>query len=236
MTDKADADPKMPDALEVAAAQDREFARTGKLVGPLHGVVMAIKDQYDTFDMRTTSGARCVLRERPPARRLDVRRAAARRRRDHPREGEPRRIRIGYSAQLVRRHVLQSLRHRAQSARLELRIRLRGWRESRHLRHRGGIRLFDPRTGERGQHRRHRSHTGAREPQGHGPVRHQHARRSYLPHRGRCRAHSRRDRGLRSERRAHRVQHRPHAEAVLRKLRAERGDSTACASASCANT
>src|SRR5215216_1664524 len=52
MTDAADNDPKMPDALEVAAEQDRQFAATGKLVGPLHGVVMAIKDQYDTFDLR----------------------------------------------------------------------------------------------------------------------------------------------------------------------------------------
>jgi Asp-tRNA(Asn)/Glu-tRNA(Gln) amidotransferase A subunit family amidase len=67
MTDDADADPKMPDALEVAIAQDREFAKTGKLVGPLHGVVMAIKDQYDTFDMRTTSGADAAYaNDRPP--------------------------------------------------------------------------------------------------------------------------------------------------------------------------
>ena len=47
----------MPDALEVAAQQDAELARTGKLVGPLHGVTLALKDQYDTFDMRSTSGA-----------------------------------------------------------------------------------------------------------------------------------------------------------------------------------
>jgi amidase len=67
MTDKADADPNMPDALEVAALQDEEFARTGKLVGPLHGVVMSIKDQYDTFDMRTTSGADAFYaNDRPP--------------------------------------------------------------------------------------------------------------------------------------------------------------------------
>lgn len=57
LTDQGDRAPNMPDALEAAAAQDRQFTRTGKLVGPLHGVVMAIKDQYDTFDMRTTSGA-----------------------------------------------------------------------------------------------------------------------------------------------------------------------------------
>jgi Asp-tRNA(Asn)/Glu-tRNA(Gln) amidotransferase A subunit family amidase len=67
MTDAADNSPKMPDALEIAAAQDREFQRTGKLVGPLHGVVMAIKDQYDTFDMRTTSGADAFYaNDRPP--------------------------------------------------------------------------------------------------------------------------------------------------------------------------
>jgi Asp-tRNA(Asn)/Glu-tRNA(Gln) amidotransferase A subunit family amidase len=67
MTDLVDNDPKMPDALEVAIAQDREFARTGKLVGPLQGVVMSFKDQYDTFDMRTTSGADAhYANDRPP--------------------------------------------------------------------------------------------------------------------------------------------------------------------------
>ena len=67
MTDAADTDPAMPDALEVAAALDRSFAKTGKLVGPLHGVVLAIKDQYDTFDMRTTSGADApYANDRPP--------------------------------------------------------------------------------------------------------------------------------------------------------------------------
>jgi amidase len=67
MTDLADTNPAMPDALEVAAELDRKFAETGKLVGPLHGVVMAIKDQYDTFDMRTTSGADAFYaNDRPP--------------------------------------------------------------------------------------------------------------------------------------------------------------------------
>ncbi len=67
MTDLVDNDPDMPDALEVAAALDAKFAKTGKLVGPLHGVVMAIKDQYDTFDMRTTAGADAFYsNDRPP--------------------------------------------------------------------------------------------------------------------------------------------------------------------------
>lgn len=67
MTDAADNDPAMPDALETAAKLDEHFARTGKLIGPLHGVVMALKDQYDTFDMRTTSGAEAFYaNDRPP--------------------------------------------------------------------------------------------------------------------------------------------------------------------------
>jgi Asp-tRNA(Asn)/Glu-tRNA(Gln) amidotransferase A subunit family amidase len=67
MTDSADNDPRMPDALEVAAAQDRQLASTGKLVGPLQGMVLALKDQYDTFDMRSTSGADAFYQnDRPP--------------------------------------------------------------------------------------------------------------------------------------------------------------------------
>jgi len=67
LTDKADSAANMPDALETAAAQDQQFAKTGRLVGPLHGVVLAIKDQYDTFDMRTTSGADAdYANDRPP--------------------------------------------------------------------------------------------------------------------------------------------------------------------------
>ncbi len=57
MTDAADNDPNMPDALEVAAALDKQFARTGQLAGPLHGIVFSVKDILDTYDMRTTSGA-----------------------------------------------------------------------------------------------------------------------------------------------------------------------------------
>jgi Asp-tRNA(Asn)/Glu-tRNA(Gln) amidotransferase A subunit family amidase len=67
MTDAVDDDPALPDALETAAKLDAQFAKTGKLVGPLHGVVVAVKDQYDTADMRTTSGADAFYaNDRPP--------------------------------------------------------------------------------------------------------------------------------------------------------------------------
>src|SRR5215468_3825471 len=56
-TDRADNDPKMLDALETARAQDDYFARTGNFVGPLHGIPFAVKDNFDTVDMRTTAGA-----------------------------------------------------------------------------------------------------------------------------------------------------------------------------------
>jgi Asp-tRNA(Asn)/Glu-tRNA(Gln) amidotransferase A subunit family amidase len=58
----------MPDALEVAKTLDAEFAKTGKLKGPLHGIPFAVKDQFDTIDMRSTSGAAAnYANDRPPA-------------------------------------------------------------------------------------------------------------------------------------------------------------------------
>jgi amidase len=50
-------DEKMPDALDRARELDAQFARTGKLVGPLHGIPIAIKDLFDTAELRTTAGS-----------------------------------------------------------------------------------------------------------------------------------------------------------------------------------
>jgi amidase len=67
LTDETDSNAAMPDALEVAATQDAHLKATGKLVGPLHGITFAIKDWYDTFDMRTTAGADAAYaNDRPP--------------------------------------------------------------------------------------------------------------------------------------------------------------------------
>jgi amidase len=66
-TDTADNNSALPDALETAKKLDVEFARTGKLAGPLHGIPIAIKDQFDTIDMRTTDGAMAdYANDRPP--------------------------------------------------------------------------------------------------------------------------------------------------------------------------
>jgi amidase len=67
MTDPADNSADMPDALEVAAKQDAYFKSTGKLIGPLHGIVFSVKDWYDTFDMRSTAGMDVAYaNDRPP--------------------------------------------------------------------------------------------------------------------------------------------------------------------------
>src|SRR5438034_8872547 len=78
MTDPVDNDPNMPDALEAAAALDAQFAKTGQLAGPLHGIVLSIKDMLDTFDMRTTAGADArYANDRPPTDSTVVRRLRA---------------------------------------------------------------------------------------------------------------------------------------------------------------
>ncbi len=54
-----------PDALEVAAALDRERAERGPR-GPLHGIPILIKDNIDTADkMQTTAGSLALVGARP---------------------------------------------------------------------------------------------------------------------------------------------------------------------------
>jgi len=46
-----------PRALEEAAALDEDFRKTGKFVGPLHGIPVLLKDNVNTKDMPTTGGS-----------------------------------------------------------------------------------------------------------------------------------------------------------------------------------
>jgi len=53
-----------PDALEQADRLDRERAATGAR-GPLHGIPVLVKDNYDTADMPTSAGALALATLRP---------------------------------------------------------------------------------------------------------------------------------------------------------------------------
>src|SRR5215470_10732207 len=50
-----------PHALADAAALDAALGSTGKLVGPLHGVPVLVKDNYDVVGLQTTGGSAALL-------------------------------------------------------------------------------------------------------------------------------------------------------------------------------
>ncbi|MFE4955450.1 amidase family protein [Streptomyces sp. NPDC056653] len=54
-----------PRALEAADELDRQYRRSG-LTGPLHGIPVILKDNYDTFDMPTTGGNTAMRTSVPP--------------------------------------------------------------------------------------------------------------------------------------------------------------------------
>jgi amidase len=56
-----------PRALDEAAALDEHFRRTGKFVGPLHGIPVLLKDNVDTKDMPTTGGSLSLAGYTPAA-------------------------------------------------------------------------------------------------------------------------------------------------------------------------
>ena len=54
-----------PKALHIADELNRTYAKSG-FVGPLHGIPVALKDNYDTADMPTTDGSKILEKSIPP--------------------------------------------------------------------------------------------------------------------------------------------------------------------------
>lgn len=54
-----------PFSLQIAQELDRYVQTHGRLVGPLHCVTVAVKDNIDTYDMPTSSGSLALLRSQP---------------------------------------------------------------------------------------------------------------------------------------------------------------------------
>ena len=237
MTDRGDNDPNMPDALEVAAAQDRAVradrqarrAAARRRDGD-QGSVRHVRHAHHV-------GRRRALRERPSARRRDVRRSgcatparSSSRRRTWPNtpstaarssfggtfcnpydtEREPGMSSAGSATSVAANLVTCAI---------------------------GEETVVSIRWPARGQQpRRPRADAGTREPRRHDGRGPEHARRADLPHRAGRGEDARRDRRLRSEGRADGVQRRPHAGAAVRELRRRHDGSTACASAWSAST
>ncbi len=65
-----------PDALERADEPDRIFAESG-FVGPLHGIPVIVKDNYDTYDLPTTAGSLSLEGSIPPDDAFQVRQIRA---------------------------------------------------------------------------------------------------------------------------------------------------------------
>ena len=65
-----------PNALARADELDRIFAESG-FVGPLHGIPVIVKDNYDTYDLPTTAGSLSLEGSNPPDDAFQVRQIRA---------------------------------------------------------------------------------------------------------------------------------------------------------------
>ena len=55
-----------PHALDTARHKDREYGSNPAAVGPLHGIPVIVKDNYNTADLPTTGGSVVLAHARPP--------------------------------------------------------------------------------------------------------------------------------------------------------------------------
>ena len=157
-----------PNARARAAALDAERT-AGTVRGPLHGIPVVVKDNYDTADMPTTAGTLGLATSVPPGRCVPGA-PAARGGRHHPGEDQHARARPGdHHGRVARWPDPQPLRSGTQSGRLQrghgrrdrgkLRDRRHGQRHVRLDPHPVGASCLGraPRDAWSGQRRRHRS-------------------------------------------------------------------------------
>jgi amidase len=55
-----------PKAREIADEMDKTYRKSG-FAGPLHGIPVVLKDNYDTADMPTTAASKVLEKSAPPA-------------------------------------------------------------------------------------------------------------------------------------------------------------------------
>ena len=198
MTDAADNSADMPDALEVAAKQDAYFKSTGKLIGPLHGIVFSVKDWYDTFDMRTTAGLDVAYaNDRPPHDATFITRLRdaggiilAKANVGSPNVGS----RSPFGGVSCNPYDTERSAGTSSSG-----SGIVGGRQSGHLLDRRRDWWIDSASDQEQQCRRSGADPGTGQSQRHVRCGIQHARRADLPHRPGCRARARRHRRLRPE-------------------------------------
>src|SRR5262249_37279708 len=54
-----------PHAIDIARQKDREYGSNPAAVGPLHGIPVIVKDNYNTADLPTTGGSVVLAQARP---------------------------------------------------------------------------------------------------------------------------------------------------------------------------
>jgi len=54
-----------PQALDIAQHKDEAYRRDPTAMGPLHGIPIIVKDNYDTVDMPTTGGSVILAHAQP---------------------------------------------------------------------------------------------------------------------------------------------------------------------------
>ena len=154
-------------------------AASGGVRGPLHGIPVLVKDNYETIEMPTTAGSIALASFHPARDAFLVQRLKAAGAVILGKTNMHELAAGHHHGRLALRADEEPLRSRSQSRRVERRHRRRGRRELRRRRHGQRHLRIDPHSGVAQQSRRPARHAGAVEP---------HRHRAALEHAGHRRA------------------------------------------------